>query len=415
MLRFGAEPARDGGFFPRQYPFRRSWAAILIVLAMDVVFLFPAISTFQQISGSTGRFESLFDLVIVLFLGGWLIGWSIAPLGLTALLLVLLFGRETVSAGPGTLETSIGLPLIRLAWKYDVSRMRNLRIVEPPPRSGKAWRGPHMVFDYDSREVALGSNVEPGELGTFETQLAMLSGKKPRKGEFAPEEQQRKWQTEPEAVPEAAIEKPLVGEMPETRISASILMLVAANLVPVAGALFLGWNLSDVMVLYWAESAIIGLFNVAKIAVVGRWMALLAGPFFVGHFGAFMAVHFLFIYTIFVEGFFGSGPKGDLAEVAALFAGLWPALLALTLSHGFSFFANFIGRSEYRGRTIEKQMNEPYGRIVFMHLVLIFGGGLAMVLGGPTIVIVIVIVLKVVFDIRAHLRQRARFAASTGR
>ena len=44
-----------------------------------------------------------------------------------------------------------------------------------------------------------------------------------------------------------------------------VLALVVANLVPVAGMVFMGWELSDVMVLYWAESAIIGLFNIAKI------------------------------------------------------------------------------------------------------------------------------------------------------
>ena len=52
-------------------------------------------------------------------------------------------------------------------------------------------------------------------------------------------------------------------------------------------------------------------------------------------------------------------------------------------------------------------MNEPYSRIVFMHLVLIFGGGLAMVLGEPTIVILAVIGIKIFIDIRAHLKQRS--------
>jgi hypothetical protein len=57
-------------------------------------------------------------------------------------------------------------------------------------------------------------------------------------------------------------------------------------------------------------------------------------------------------------------------------------------------------------------MNEPYSRIVFMHLVLIFGGGLAMFLGEPTIVILIVIALKILVDIRAHVRQRSKASAN---
>ena len=161
------------------------------------------------------------------------------------------------------------------------------------------------------------------------------------------------------------------------------------------------------MVIYWAESAVVGLFNFLKILKIGGWPGLFAGLFFLGHFGGFMAVHFLFIYTIFVQGFTNSsGPSGELTDVFALFVGLWPALLALLLSHGYSYFVNFLGRKEFRNRTVNKQMGEPYGRIMFMHLVLIFGGGLAMILGEPTVVILIVIVLKILFDVRAHLKQR---------
>ena len=50
-------------------------------------------------------------------------------------------------------------------------------------------------------------------------------------------------------------------------------------------------------------------------------------------------------------------------------------------------------------------MAEPYGRIIFMHLVLIFGGGVALILGEPTPVLLIVIALKIGFDVKAHLRQ----------
>jgi hypothetical protein len=188
--------------------------------------------------------------------------------------------------------------------------------------------------------------------------------------------------------------------------------LLLANLVPLAGAAFLVWSLSDVMVLYWAESAIIGLFNVCKIAVIGRWFALAAGPFFLGHFGGFMAVHFLFIYTLFVKGITGSDSGGDLREEALLFVSLWPALAALLVSHAYSFFVNFIGRREYRGRTMSDQMSEPYARIIFMHLVLIFGGFGVLLLGDPVPILILVIVLKICMDLVAHRKQRQRRKAT---
>jgi hypothetical protein len=185
-------------------------------------------------------------------------------------------------------------------------------------------------------------------------------------------------------------------------------VLLLANLVPVFGTLAWGWDLANVMVLYWAESAVIGLFNILKIIVIGRWGAVLAVPFFLGHFGGFMAVHFLFIYTLFVKGPDAAGPDAGLADVASLFIGLWPALVMLFISHAYSFYRNFLGRGEFRGRTVSEQMHEPYSRIIFMHLVLIFGGGLSMALGGPTLVLVGVIALKIWFDVRAHLKEHAR-------
>ena len=160
--------------------------------------------------------------------------------------------------------------------------------------------------------------------------------------------------------------------------------------------------------------AVIGFFNLAKIVVIGRWMALLAGPFFVGHFGAFMAVHFMFLYMLFVKGP-QDNTGGDLAEVGLLFVSLWPGLAALFISHAYSFFANFIGRSEYQGHTLQTQMSEPYTRIMFMHLVLILGGGLTLVIGEPAPVLVLVIGLKIYFDVKAHLKQRVKPGPSTGR
>ena len=53
-------------------------------------------------------------------------------------------------------------------------------------------------------------------------------------------------------------------------------------------------------------------------------------------------------------------------------------------------------------------MSEPYSRIVFMHMVLIFGGGLTLFLGQPAPVLIIVIGLKIYFDIKAHLKQRSQ-------
>ena len=405
-LKFGLDRPATGSGLRRVLPFRRSWVAIGVLAAFDLVFLVPAVLTFRQAAGEWSRFDSLFDLVGAVFLSSWLLGWSIGPLLMTAGLLMMLFGREVLQARDGVVELFIGLPLIGLGAAYDITKMRNLRFERPPPKSGHSWRGGHMIFDYGANAVRFGSDLDGAAAIELTHAIEAASGKDIRRGDALPEELQGTWEGAPEELPMAPARPGGLDHEPLSLASPSSLALIVANLVPIAGAAFLGWELSDVMVLYWAESAIIGFYNVCKIAVIGRWAALLAAPFFIGHFGGFMAVHFLFVYGIFVEGMQDGGFGGDLRAVAGLFVGLWPALLALFLSHGYSFFANFLGRKEYLGRSVKDQMTEPYTRIVFMHLVLIFGGFLTLLLGGPAPVLLLVIGAKIWFDLRAHFKQR---------
>jgi hypothetical protein len=416
MIRKGLRPSfrlaltfaavNDG--FCRVLPFKRNWIAIGALAAFDAAFLYPTIITFQQAVTGWGKFEDLFDLVSALFLSAWLLGWSIAPMIMTTLLAVLLFGREVVRTSPGKLEIFFGIPGMGVVAAYDVTRMRNLTHERPRKKSGKSWRGPHASFDYGANSGEFGSNLNEYDIAEIKSSLEFASGHTIRRGDAHPEDSQEEWgkaanlfddsaQGEIDAV-SAQVSEPIRLTSPST------ILLIIANLVPVFGAAFLGWNLANVMVIYWAESAVVGFFNICKIIMIGRWFALVAAPFFLGHFGAFMAVHFLFLYGIFVQGPQDS-TGGNLADVLALFIGLWPALVMLLISHGFSFVFNFLGRKEYAGRSVNKQMSEPYSRIIFMHLVLIIGGGLVLIMGEQTIVLVIVIALKIVMDIKAHIMQ----------
>jgi len=409
-FKFGPESSVKGENFRRVLPFRRSWPAIVVVAAMDAAFLFPAIYTFRQAVAEWSAYDSLFDLVGALFLTAWLMGWSLAPLILTAIVVMLLFGREVLKAGPGVVDIFLGVPFFGVTARYEATKIRNLRFETPPKKSGKSWRGPHLVFDYGANAVAFGSGVDTTAVAALRQELEAATGTVIRHGAAPDADTREAW--EEVAKPDMVQPLPVIdsggAHAPLTLQSPTTLALIAANLVPLAGSAFFGWKLSDVMVLYWAESAVTGVFNICKIIVIGRWAGVFAGLFFAGHFGGFMAVHFLFIYTLFVEPTqTGVSSGGDLAQVARLFMALWPALLALFVSHAFSFFSNFIGRREYLVRTVRDQMSEPYGRIVFMHLVLIFGGGLSMILGNPAPVILIVIALKIFFDVKAHLKQHA--------
>ena len=118
----------------------------------------------------------------------------------------------------------------------------------------------------------------------------------------------------------------------------------------IAALLFRGF-----WVLGWSVGVLI------KLAVVAKWAVLGVGPFFLGHYGGFMAAHFLFVYYLFVRGISATGPEPAAASALLdLFVPLWPALLSLVVSHGISFARNFLKGREYVGRKVAEQMAEPY-------------------------------------------------------
>jgi hypothetical protein len=202
---------------------------------------------------------------------------------------------------------------------------------------------------------------------------------------------------------------PLPPAPPFSWKSLSLLSLVAANLVPVIGVTALGWDLGTMMVLYWAESGVIGLFNVLKMLRVGGFAGIPIVVFFLVHFGGFMLVHFVFTYALFVEPALkteGAYPVFAPA-VADLFLSLWPALLALFISHGISYRVNFVGRREFVGRTLNQQMGQPYARIFIMHIAIILGAA-AMKGGHRLAPLYILIGLKTGVDLWSHWWERKR-------
>jgi hypothetical protein len=202
---------------------------------------------------------------------------------------------------------------------------------------------------------------------------------------------------------------------PRRMLTASVLVLIAANLVPIYGALALGWQVFPILLLFWIENVIVGLFNVLKMVscsprVPLQWAAkVFAIPFFCVHYGMFTLVHGMFVIGLF-GGYFLSGadfpdPASFLRSLADLHIG-W-GVLALLLSHSVSFALNYIGKGEFRKATVSGLMGQPYGRVVVLHLTILFGGFGAMELGSPVFVLVLLIALKTFVDVQAHLREHS--------
>jgi hypothetical protein len=80
-------------------------------------------------------------------------------------------------------------------------------------------------------------------------------------------------------------------------------------------------------------------------------------------------------------------------------------LAGLFISHGISFFDNFLGRREYERATVKELMTAPYSRIVVMQFALIFGGWIVLLLRSPVPALALLIVLKTALDFSAHRKE----------
>jgi hypothetical protein len=381
----------------KTYRLFRSWIVTIVLAVFLVAFSAPLILIGSHTDFS--EIDDLFALVMVLFKAFWMLGWSVGVLFTAVIFLGFVFGRERVIFTPGRLMVRLELIGMGFSRFFNSDRIANIALLEKPlERSGLSWRGPHMTFDYDGELISFGTDISTADAVSLTTTLeqVVLSHEPPDDSPtvFTPPDRKQ-----------AEVAKSLDEKArPEQINSLSSIALVTANLVPIVGVLFFDWNVGEVMLLYWAESAVIGVFNVAKIWVIGRWVTLLMGPFFIGHFGGFMVGHLLFIY-----GFMIAGPGGDLdmslTEVMKDFVALAPALLAFFVSHGISFYQNFLGRKEYIGREVSNQMSEPYKRIIIMHVTLIFGAFLVLLLESALPVLILMIALKVGADLRAHVGE----------
>lgn len=189
----------------------------------------------------------------------------------------------------------------------------------------------------------------------------------------------------------------------EPRIGASMTSLLVANLVTIGLALFEGWDLRELMIIYWSQSVIIGYFSFRRMrdlkdfstkGVRSNGRALEPTPetqrsmsvFFVLHYGMF---HFVYLVFLFAEG-------PDTAGSDVLLIGL--CIAAFLINHWYSY-AEHREMDAGRKPNIGTIMFFPYARIVPMHLTIIAGGAIA---GASPFVLLLFLGLKTGADLLMH-------------
>lgn len=188
------------------------------------------------------------------------------------------------------------------------------------------------------------------------------------------------------------------------------LLIVLVGLVPLLGVLWLNWSAWTVMLLFWIENVLLGGITLLRILLAmpadrAVWLGkLFLLPFFVVHYGFFCAGHLVFVVLLFGEhGMRGVQSPWDHLTNVPEFLQRDPTLVwASCVIAGVllvRMLIDYVLSGAYRTAGPQAEMMRPYSRIVVLHLALIFGGFLVMTLGAPTLGVVVLILLKLGWEL----------------
>jgi hypothetical protein len=186
--------------------------------------------------------------------------------------------------------------------------------------------------------------------------------------------------------------------------------LIAANLIPLVGILYLRWDGSSILFLYWGEAVIVGCYNILRMLVSsGEGRKLIFVPLFCCHFSLACAAYGFFLVLRIHQGpiVLGTDLLAGLQQLVyeTIPQGItWP-LLALAVSHGVSFRDRAVLHGEGRDRPLGELMFWPYGRLMVLHAAIVFGVTPVMMLGSPASMLTDLVIVKICLDL--YLQKKA--------
>ncbi|HEY4495249.1 MAG TPA: DUF6498-containing protein [Candidatus Paceibacterota bacterium] len=182
--------------------------------------------------------------------------------------------------------------------------------------------------------------------------------------------------------------------------------LLFSNLITIFFATRDGWSLSTIMLIYWFQSVIIGLFNFIRILQLTEFSTngliindspaqptkrtkIFIAFFFLAHYGLFHVAYLAFILSGSADGLLNG--KTDAIDVRLLVL----TVILFFANHLFSFIYN-------RPRDTKKQnigslMFHPYIRIIPMHITIVAGSIFA------SAMLPFFLILKTFSDVLMHI------------
>jgi hypothetical protein len=191
--------------------------------------------------------------------------------------------------------------------------------------------------------------------------------------------------------------------------------LVAANLLPVYGVWFMKWNAREIFLVYCLETIIIGFFTLIKLGIVttirkkGLWenygsRTMVPGiyfiVFFLLHYGLFVSIQtslFLGIISMH-EDYTPSILHLIFHPFQYLDRNGWLLFCAFVFSYGYENLYGFISKNEFRTKSFERIMFEPYLRI-FIQQFAVTTGAFFVVFGVSKVFILAFAIVKIFFTV----------------
>lgn len=178
------------------------------------------------------------------------------------------------------------------------------------------------------------------------------------------------------------------------RIITNISLLIA-NIITIYVVMSGSWGFSEVILIYWAQAAIIGVFTFKKLRFIEEFKKTLRGKennkgfgssFFAMHYGAFF-----FVYFIFIAGLIR--PEAFLASMISI--------ILFYINHLISYE---VYKEKLKLPTINTDTiaTTPYLRIIPMHFIIMVGGFFFGFDNTSRSVIIVFMLLKTAIDLTLH-------------
>jgi hypothetical protein len=184
-------------------------------------------------------------------------------------------------------------------------------------------------------------------------------------------------------------------------------LIVLFNLLPAYFVLAGRADVFTIVMVYWMESSVIGLFNVLKMAFargVGSSFRAKAGliTFFIFHYYMFMFAQLVFILS-FMNSF--------LTPKLLLNFNFRMLFWALFAGHAIAFVSDYINSGQFLLASPGNLMFLPYGRVFVQQFVVVLGGFLLMRfnLGTANVFLFVLIATKTVADIGGYILSASLF------